>query len=99
MNRAGVAAGAPGSPPGNPFGTLAAPPHTRTWLRFAVVQLVQLPAVGLALYGQPPFSFWCAGIWGGIVCVLGTDSVGPWRNRFLRLQAIAWLILPLLFGF
>ena len=66
-----------------------APPPWK--LRFLMVQLFQLPAVGLAIAGLP----WPAAVWGSVVCCAGTDSGWRWRNRLLVLQAIAWLLLAL----
>lgn len=66
-----------------------APPPWK--LRFLVVQLFQLPAVGLAIAGLP----WPAAIWGSVVCCAGTDSGWRWRNRLLVAQAVVWLLLAL----
>ena len=65
------------------------------WLRLAVIHALQLPALGLALFGTPPASLWVAGIYASIVCCLGTDSGWRWINRMLVLEAALWLALPL----
>ena len=65
------------------------PPPWR--LRFLVVELAQLPAVGLACY-----DLWLpAALWGSVVCCAGSDSGWRWRNRLLIAQAIVWLVLAL----
>ena len=75
-----------------------APKPPGTYARFFLVQALQLPALGLVIFGLPPWSFWCAAVWGSVVCSAGTDSVGPWRNRILRVQAITWIVIALVFG-
>jgi hypothetical protein len=73
-------------------------PRPGTWLRFAVVQAVQLPSVGLLLAAPSPWAWWPAALWGSIVCCAGTDSGWRWRNRMLVAQAAGWLFLALCFG-
>ena len=67
-------------------------------LRFALAHLAQLPAVGLAVYGQPPTAWWIAAAWGSFVCCAGTDSGWRWRNRLLVFEAILWLTFALVFA-
>ena len=67
-------------------------------LRFFLVHLAQLPAVGLAVYGQPPTAWWIAAAWGSVVCCAGTDSSWRWRNRLLVVEAISWLTFALVFA-
>ena len=71
--------------------------RARRW-RLVVVELLQLPALALALVAPGPAALWTAGLWGSVVCCAGTDSGWRWRNRLLLLQAIAWLLLPLVFA-
>lgn len=66
--------------------------------RFALVHLLQLPAIGLAIFGQPPAAWWAAAVWGSVVCCAGTDSGWRWRNRLLVLEAILWLTFALVFA-
>ncbi|MDA3962210.1 MAG: hypothetical protein PF961_15575 [Planctomycetota bacterium] len=70
----------------------------RHWQRMLVVQLLQLPAVGLVLASDYTAALWVAGLYGSVVCCAGTDSGWRWRNRLLVAQAAAWLLLPLLFA-
>ena len=82
--------GSVGVPPvGSPTDTPRPPPWR---LRFLLVQLIQLPAIGLACAGLP----WPAALWGSVVCCAGTDSGWRWRNRLLVLQAMLWLLFALL---
>lgn len=60
------------------------------WLRFALVEALQIPALLLAWQGRPPWAWWTAALLGAAVCILGTDSPWRWRNRLLILQAVAW---------
>ena len=85
--------------PSNSVPSRPALPRPPPWrLRFLLVQVAQLPAVGLALWAAPPAGWWLAGAWGSVVCCAGTDSGWRWRNRLLILQAVAWLLLALIFG-
>ncbi len=61
--------------------------------RFALVQVLQLPAVALVVVGVGSAALWLAALYASAVCCLGTDSQGPWWNRALLLQAVAWLLL------
>lgn len=72
------------------------PPPWR--VRFALVHLAQLPAIGLAAFGQPPTAWWIAAAWGSVVCCAGTDSGWRWRNRLLVTEAILWLTCALVFA-
>jgi len=69
-----------------------------SWWRLALVEAVQLPALGLVLFSAHPSAWWVAGIWGSVVCCAGTDSQWRWRNRALVAQAALWLLAALLFG-
>jgi len=71
--------------------------RARRW-RLAVVELLQLPAILLLVATQAPAALWTAGLFGSVVCCAGTDSGWRWRNRLLVLQAILWLLLPLVFA-
>lgn len=71
---------------------------TRIWPRLTVVHVLQLPAIGLLLYGQGAAVPWVAGIWGSLVCCAGTDSGWRWLNRMLIAEAAAWLTLALVLG-
>lgn len=62
------------------------------WLRLALVQLLQLPAVLLVCARSGSGSWWCAALWGSAVCCAGTDSRWRWRNRLLVAQAVVWLV-------
>ncbi len=73
-----------------------APPPWR--LRFLLVHALQLPALGLAVWGQPPTAWWLAALWGSVVCCAGTDSGWRWRNRMLVIEAILWLTFALVFA-
>lgn len=74
-------------------------PRPPPWrLRFLLVQLLQLPAVGIAYWGQPPTAWWLAALWGSAICCGGTDSGWRWRNRLLVLQAMCWLLFALIFA-
>lgn len=74
-------------------------PASPPWrLRFVLIQLLQLPAVGIALLGQPPTAWWLAAAWGSAVCCGGTDSGWRWRNRLLVFQAMCWLLFALVFA-
>jgi hypothetical protein len=73
--------------------------------RFAVVEALQVPWIALALLGMWPWALWTAALVGSAICAGGTDSTtGPggglarWLNRFLVLQAIAWLTAALVFA-
>lgn len=76
----------------------AAPHRPRTWPRMLLVQLLQLAPLGLALFGRGDAALWTAGLMGSVICCAGTDSGWRWRNRMLVLQAIVWLLVPLLFA-
>lgn len=79
--------------------TTTPPPVSRAgWRRLAVVQLLQAPAVAIALLGTGPAIPWIAGLLGSAVCCAGTSPSWRWRNRALVLQAGAWLALALVFG-
>ena len=76
----------------------------RLW-RFGLVQLIQIPALLLAIFGAEPWALWTAATIGSIICAGGTDSTtGPgqqlarWLNRVLILQAILWLTAALVLG-
>ncbi len=66
------------------------------WQRLMVVELIQVPAVGLMVFGQWPWALWVAALWGSAVCCAGTDSGWRWRNRMLIAQAVVWLVLAML---
>jgi hypothetical protein len=69
------------------------------WLaRLAVVHALQLPALGLLIYGQGGAVPWLAGVWGSLVCCAGTDSGWRWLNRLLITEAIGWLVIALVLG-
>jgi len=70
----------------------------RSWLRWWLVQALQVPAVALLIFGAWPAALWCAALWGSVVCCGGTDSQWRWRNRLLLVQASAWLSLALVLG-
>jgi len=69
-----------------------------SWWRLALVEAVQLPALGLVVLSAHPAAWWVAGIWGSVACCAGTDSQWRWRNRALVAQAMLWLLAALLFG-
>jgi hypothetical protein len=66
----------------------------RMWL----IQILQLPALGLVVLSPHPSAWWVAGIWGSICCCAGTDSQWRWRNRLLVAQAVLWLLLAGIYG-
>ena len=66
--------------------------------RLLVVQGLQLPAIGLVLVAPGPAALWTAGLYGSAVCCAGTDSGWRWRTRLLVAQAVAWLLVPLVFA-
>ncbi len=74
----------------------ARPP--RGWVRLAVVEAIQLPALGLVMARDAPACWWCAALWGSMACCAGTDSSWRWRNYLLVAQAVVWLIAASLFG-
>lgn len=72
------------------------------WQRFALVEVMQLPLVGLAWFGAWPWALWVAALVGSLVCSAGTDSavgdgarLARWLNRILVLQAVAWIAAAL----
>lgn len=71
---------------------------TPVWRRLLVVEALQLVPVMILLLGRPPGSFWCAGLLGSAICCLGTDSGWRWLNRLLVLQAVLWLLVPLIWS-
>lgn len=85
------------TPPTKPSVTAAA-----RWRRFAVVELLQAPCIGLALFGAWPWALWTSALVGSLVCSAGTDSaagegarLARWLNRILVLQAVAWIAVAL----
>ena len=82
-------------PPETPGANRWQPP---SWPRMVVVQLVQVPALALVLASPHAAAWWLAGLWGSVVCCVGTDSHWRWRNRLLVLQAAAWLTLAMVLG-
>lgn len=68
----------------------------RTWPRFLLVELLQAVPLLVALGGRGPAALWCAGLIGSAICCAGTDSQWRWRNRVLIVQAVVWLLVPLL---
>ena len=73
--------------------------------RFAVVQLLQVPFLLLAFAGSWPWALLTAALAGSAICAGGTDSTtGPggrlarWLNRWLVLQAIAWITAAFVLG-
>ncbi len=93
---AGTAGGPAGGETSRPDAALPRPPPWR--LRFLVVELLQLPAVGLAYWIPGTTGWWLAAFWGSVVCCAGTDSGWRWRNRLLIAQAVVWLLLALLYA-
>ena len=78
----------------------AVPPRRqpRGWPRLLVVELLQLPAIGLMTWGRWPAALWLAALIGSMICCAGTDSGWRWRNRLLVAQAAVWLTLALVLG-
>lgn len=70
----------------------------RTWPRMLLVQLLQLPPLGLAMVGEWPWALWTAALIGSAICSAGTDSGWRWRNRLLLGQAILWLTAAAMFS-
>jgi hypothetical protein len=70
----------------------------RGWQRLLVVEVLNAVPLAVALAGRGAAALWCAGLMGSALCCVGTDSGWRWRNRVLVLQAILWLLLPLLFA-
>lgn len=73
--------------------------------RFAIVQLLQVPFLLLAMVGAWPWALLTAALAGSAICAGGTDSTkGPggtlarWLNRFLVLEAIAWMTAAFVLG-
>ena len=66
--------------------------------RLALVHALQLPAIGLLIFGQGAAVPWVAGAWGSLVCCAGTDSGWRWLNRLLIAEAAGWLVVAMLFG-
>lgn len=66
-----------------------------TWPRLLLVELLQAVPLLVALAGRAPAALWCAGILGSAICCAGTDSGWRWRNRLLLIQAVLWLLVPL----
>lgn len=78
---------------------------TARWQRFALVEVIQAPCVGLALFGVWPWALWTAALAGSLVCSAGTDSavgdgarLARWLNRVLVLEAVAWIATALVLG-
>ncbi len=76
------------------------PPSWRppSWPRLLLVQVLQLPALALVVVSPHAAAWWLAGLWGSVVCCLGTDSQWRWRNRLLVFQAALWLALAMVLG-
>jgi hypothetical protein len=70
----------------------------RTWPRFVLAHALQVAPLAVVLLGRPPWALWLGGIAGSAICCAATDSGWRWRNRLLVLEAIAWLLLPLVLG-
>ncbi len=76
------------------------------WPRFALVQLAQLPSLGLACFGQGPWALWTAALVASLVCCAGTDSLPPAAGRALQrcvngvllVEAVLWLAMALVLG-
>ena len=62
------------------------------WRRFGLAHLAMLPAVGLACVSASPWAVPVAALWVSLVAVAAMDSQGRWRNRWLMLLAVAWLV-------
>jgi hypothetical protein len=72
------------------------PPSTAAlWRRFALIHLLQLPAVALVLIAPSPWVWWPAALWGSAVACFGTDSPWRWINILLIAEAVVWLSLAL----
>lgn len=83
--------GEPGSAGGQPS-PVVAPVAIRTWPRLALAAALQLPPIAVAVWGQPPWAAWVAGLIGASICIAATDSRWRWRNRLLVLTAGLWLL-------
>ena len=70
----------------------------RSWPRFVLAQGLQLIPLAVVLFGVAPLALWVGGLIGSAVCCVATDSGWRWRNRFLVLQAVGWLLIPLVFA-
>jgi hypothetical protein len=70
----------------------------RTWPRLALVEILQIVPLLIVSFGRGNAALWCAGLIGSAICCAGTDSLWRWRNRLLVVQAILWLLVPLLFA-
>jgi hypothetical protein len=64
-------------------------------LRLVVAAVLQLPAVAIATWGQPPWAPWVAAVWGAGVLIAATDSGWRWTNRLLVVLAALWLLYAL----
>ena len=73
-----------------------APP--RSWPRFALAQALQLVPLAVVLFGRAPRARGVGGVIGSALCCAATDSGWRWRNRLLVVQAILWLLVPLIFA-
>ncbi len=74
-----------------------APIRAAGWKRLLLVHLAQIPSVALIIASPSPWSWVAAGLWGSLVACAGTDSRWRWRNRLLVAEAVAWLVVGLLF--
>lgn len=76
---------------------IAAVRRARRW-RLALVELLQLLPLLLLVATQSSAALWTAGLLGSAICCAGTDSGWRWLNRLLVLQAVLWLLVPLVFA-
>ncbi len=66
--------------------------RSRDHARLLLVHAAQLPAVALIALATSPWAWLAGGVWASLVCCAGMDSHWRWRNRWLMVLAIAWLI-------
>jgi len=73
-------------------------PPPRTWPRFVLAQGLQVVPLAVVLFGVAPLALWVGGLIGSALCCAATDSGWRWRNRLLVAQAVAWMLIPLIFA-